>query len=75
MSSTTFDSQLLVAGGVARDNPHLYFEIQHLNRFGLGPLDALVDSVKRIRQLVVSGDEQGFVDLMERGRDYLALRT
>jgi len=75
MSSTTFDSQLLVSGGVARDNPHLYFEIQHLNRFGLGPLDALLDSVRRIRELVVSGDEQGFVELMERGREYLALRT
>ncbi len=75
MSSTTFDSQLLVAGGVARDNPHLYFEIQHLNRFGLGPLDALRDAVTRIREQVVNGDEQGFVDLMERGREYLALRS
>ena len=75
MSSTTFDSQLLVSGDVARDNPHLYFEIQHLNRFGLGPLDALVDAAGRIRQLVANGDEQGFVELMERGRDYLALRS
>ena len=74
MSSTTFDSQLLVSGDVASDNPHLYFEIQHLNRFGLGPLDALVDAAGRIRQLVANGDEQGFVELMERGREYLALR-
>ena len=74
MSSTTFDSQLLVSGDVARDNPHLYFEIQHLNRFGLGSLDALVDASARIRELVAKGDEQGFVDLMERGREYLALR-
>jgi chorismate mutase/prephenate dehydrogenase len=74
MSSTTFDSQLLVSGDVARDNPHLYFEIQHLNRFGLGPLDALVDAAARIRELVANGDEQGFVDLMQRGRQYLALR-
>jgi len=75
MSSTTFDSQLLVSGGVARDNPHLYFEIQHLNRFGLGPLDALVDAVQRVRELVLSGDEQGFVELMRKGREYLALRA
>ena len=75
MSSTTFDSQLLVSGDVAHDNPHLYFEIQHLNRFGLGPLDALVDAAGRIRELVASGDEQGFVELMERGREYLALRS
>jgi chorismate mutase/prephenate dehydrogenase len=74
MSSTTFDSQLLVSGDVAHDNPHLYFEIQHLNRFGLAPLDALVDAAGRIRELVANGNEQGFVELMERGREYLALR-
>jgi chorismate mutase/prephenate dehydrogenase len=75
MSSTTFDSQLLVSSAVARDNPHLYFEIQYLNRFGLAPLDALLDAATRLRELVAAGDEEGFVELMERGRDYLALRS
>ncbi|HNP35900.1 MAG TPA: prephenate dehydrogenase/arogenate dehydrogenase family protein [Woeseiaceae bacterium] len=75
MSSTTFDSQLLVSGAVAEDNPHLYFEIQHLNKFGLGPLDALTDAATRLRTLVANGDEQGFVELMQKGRDYLALRS
>lgn len=74
LSSTTFDSQLLVAAAVARDNPHLYFEIQHLNDYGLGPLDALCESAARIRHLVASGDEAGFVALMEKGREYLATR-
>ncbi|HSD68234.1 MAG TPA: prephenate dehydrogenase/arogenate dehydrogenase family protein [Woeseiaceae bacterium] len=74
LSSTTFDAQLLVSAAVARDNPHLYFEIQHLNKFGLGPLDALCDAASRIRQLVAQGDESGFVDLMIRGKDYLARR-
>jgi chorismate mutase/prephenate dehydrogenase len=74
LSSTTFDAQLLVSGAVAHDNPRMYFEIQHLNDFGLGPLDALCDSAARIRELVASGDEKGFVDLMEKGRDYLAMR-
>lgn len=75
MSSTTFDSQLLVSAAVARDNPHLYYEIQHLNKFGLGPLDALTDAATRIREAVASGDETAFVELMQRGRDYLALRS
>ncbi|MEO1203750.1 MAG: prephenate dehydrogenase/arogenate dehydrogenase family protein, partial [Pseudomonadota bacterium] len=44
MSSTTFDSQLLVSQAVAQDNPRLYYEIQHLNKFGLKPLDALADA-------------------------------
>ena len=74
LSSTTFDAQLLVSALVAEDNPYLYFEIQKLNKFGLAPLDALCDSALRIRQLVASGDEMGFVSLMQKGREYLATR-
>ncbi|MCH7894399.1 MAG: prephenate dehydrogenase/arogenate dehydrogenase family protein [Proteobacteria bacterium] len=74
LSSTTFDAQLLVAAAVAQDNPRLYFEIQHLNKFGLDPLDALCESMRRIRDLVAAGDEDGFVDLMAKGRKYLATR-
>lgn len=75
MSSTTFDAQLLVSGAVARDNPRMYFEIQHLNDFGMDPLDALCDSAARIRDVVAKGDEEGFVDLMQKGREYLATRN
>ena len=75
MSSTTFDSQLLVSAAVAQDNPHLYFEIQNLNKFGLGPLDALCDASNRIREAVAGGDEEGFVELMKKGREYMALRS
>lgn len=74
LSSTTFDAQLLVSGAVAHDNPRMYFEIQNLNDFGMDPLDALCDSAARIRELVASGDEAGFVELMLKGRDYLATR-
>lgn len=74
MSSTTFDAQLLVSAAVARDNPHLYFEIQNLNEFGLDPLEALCESAERIRDLVANGDESGFVRLMTAGREYMALR-
>lgn len=75
MSSTTFDAQLDVSARVAGENPGLYFEIQRLNEFGLGPLDALCDAAGRIRELVRSGDEAGFVKLMQRGRAYLASRA
>ncbi len=74
LSSTTFDSQLLVSQAVAQDNPHLYFEIQNLNKFGLGPLDALCEAAGRIRETVAGGDQEAFVELMQKGRDYLALR-
>ena len=74
LSSTTFDAQLLVSAAVASENPHLYFEIQHLNRFGLGPLDALCEAAGRLRQLVADGDETAFVRMMQQGRDYLSTR-
>ncbi len=75
MSSTTFDSQLLVSAAVAQDNPNLYFEIQNLNKYGLGPLDALCEAAQRIRETVANNDKDGFVDLMVKGRQYLAQRS
>ena len=74
LSSTTFDSQLLVSAAVAGDNPHLYFEIQRLNDYGLDPLDALCESASRIRRVVADGDEDAFVELMQNGRRYLEAR-
>lgn len=74
LSSTTFDAQLQVSTAVAMENPRLYFEIQHLNQFGLAPLDALCTAAGRIRQVVADGDEHAFVRMMERGREYLATR-
>jgi chorismate mutase/prephenate dehydrogenase len=74
MSSTTFDAQLEVAGLVARDNPRLYFEIQALNHYGAEALDALVKASETIRTLVKEGDEEGFVTLMQAGREYMARR-
>ena len=53
----------------------LVLGLDNLNRFGLGPLDALCDAAQRIRDTVVAGDEEAFVELMEKGRDYLATRS
>jgi chorismate mutase/prephenate dehydrogenase len=74
MSSTTFDAQLKVASLVARENPHLYFEIQALNDYGYTSLEALRSAAERLQALVARGDEQGFVDLMEAGRAYIEKR-
>jgi chorismate mutase/prephenate dehydrogenase len=75
MSSTTFDAQLRVASLVARDNPHLYFDIQTLNDYGAASLQALRAATERIERLVQTGDEAGFVELMAAGRRYLEKRT
>ncbi len=74
-SSTTFDAQLKVASLVARDNPHLYFEIQTLNDYGGAALEALSAAADRVKRLVEAGDEQGFVALMAAGRRYLESRS
>ena len=71
MSSTTFDSQLDVAGRVAQESPDLYYEIQSLNDYGAESLEALAQAVERIRTAVLSQDHAAFVTLMQRGRDYL----
>ena len=71
LSSTTFDAQLSIARSVSAENPHLYFEIQSLNDYRLAPLNALSDALSRLRTLINSQDESGFVRMMERGHDYL----
>jgi chorismate mutase/prephenate dehydrogenase len=75
LSSTTFDAQLRVASLVARDNPHLYFDIQTLNDYGANALQALRSATERIERLVETRDEAGFVDLMAAGRRYLEKRS
>lgn len=74
ISSTTFDAQLQIAARVAEENPHLYFAIQAENPFGLAALEELQRAVTRIAAVVRTGDETGFVRLMEQGRSYLASR-
>jgi len=71
VSSTTFGAQLQIAEGVARENPHLYFEIQSLNAHNGPALTALDDAVHALLAAVRNGDEGDFVALMQRGRDYL----
>ena len=67
LSSTTFDAQIEVARRVAAENPHLYYEIQALNEYGLEALDALVDAVNRLRSVVEKRDEDAFAAMMRRG--------
>ena len=71
LSSTTFDAQLDVAACVAEESPELYYEIQSLNDYGAESLEALVQSVERIRTAVLSRDHDTFVALMRQGREYL----
>jgi chorismate mutase/prephenate dehydrogenase len=71
LSSTTFDAQIEVARRVASENPHLYFEIQALNDFGLSALQALRDAVERLHTIVAGRDEEAFAALMQQGERHL----
>jgi chorismate mutase/prephenate dehydrogenase len=72
LSSTTFADQIRIARQVSRENPRLYFEIQHLNAFGRRPLAALREAVDKLQGVVDQGVEEEFLKLMEHGRAYLS---
>lgn len=70
ISSTTFDNQLAVASRVSKENPHLYYEIQALNDYGLDSLNALNTALADLRGAVQNLDPQAFTELMLKGRAY-----
>ncbi len=75
LSSTTFDAQLKVAQAVSQESPHLYFEIQALNPHGQEARSALLEAVSRLNQVIASGSESNFVDLMASGQAYFQQRA
>jgi chorismate mutase/prephenate dehydrogenase len=75
LSSTTFDSQLEVAGRVAAESPDLYFEIQSLNDYGGESLQSLKTAVERVLSAVATKNSAEFTGLMTRGRAYLDVRA
>ena len=74
LSSSTFDAQLEIAGRLAEENPHLYFEIQTLNPHSPRALIALLNATTQLAGRVLDGDRQGFIELMEQGKSLLASR-
>lgn len=75
LSSVTFDRQMAVAAAVARENPHLYFEIQRANAHGDRALRSLAGAVNRLADIVRADDEAAFCRLMREGRDYVSVRA
>jgi chorismate mutase / prephenate dehydrogenase len=75
LSSTTFDSQMEVAGRVACESPDLYFEIQSLNEYGGQSLQALSQAVERLVTAVRTKNAAEFTAIMTRGRAYLDVRA
>ncbi len=75
LSSTTYDAQIDIATNVSRESPELYFEIQHLNDYGVESLKALRTAVDRVCNAVELNDAAEFKSMMLTGREYLAGRV
>lgn len=74
LSSVTFDRQLRVSAAVARENPHLYYEIQQRNPHGPAAIHSLAAAVSRLAAVIHDDDEEAFVRLMQAGRRYVSGR-
>lgn len=71
LSSTTFERQMAIARDVIDESPLLYYEIQKLNTHGNLARNALSHAVELIQQAVAADDPKAFVELMQRGRQYV----
>lgn len=70
ISSTTFQRQLDIATDVTAENPELYFEIQRLNPYENGVLEALRRALESLETSVLRDDPGTFAGLMQRGADW-----
>lgn len=71
VASTTFDKMIDTNMSVALEDPHLYYEIQHLNINRDRMLSELGDAIRAVSDAALSDDPEEFGDLMLRGRGYL----
>lgn len=69
-ASTTFRKQMQTTADVAAENPALYYEIQHLNRHRETVFSSLLNSLEELRNASLSDSSSGFVEIMQRGREY-----
>lgn len=70
LSSTTFKDQLEVAERVSKENPNLYYEIQHLNSHSMQTIEELNRVTKEITDAITNGSEEEFVQIMHAGKKY-----
>jgi len=70
MASTTFHKQTRAAASVAGESPHLYYEIQKLNRHSAELFQKIREALDTIEGAVRAGDSAAFGEIMDRGRTY-----
>ncbi len=70
VASTTFGKQNATALDVMRENPDLYFDIQHHNAASPELASRLREGLDEILEAIGSGDRERFHAIMAAGRDY-----
>ncbi len=68
LASTTFEKQVRTAAEVARENPRLYYDIQHLNEHSPQVFRIFEKTARDFRKAALSNSSRSFVSMMERGR-------
>ena len=71
IGSVTFFSQMVTTSNVMKNNHDLYYSIQKLNPHGKELYECLIDTIERVTDLVLSGNETGFLEIMKRGKAWL----
>ncbi|NNE09405.1 MAG: bifunctional chorismate mutase/prephenate dehydrogenase [Gemmatimonadetes bacterium] len=70
VATTTYKKQSATASEVARENPRLYYDIQHLNRYSPEVFALFEQSLATFRKAATSRDPRAFTKLVERGRAF-----
>lgn len=70
VASTTFLKQARTAAEFSRENPHLYYEIQKLNRHSKRLFTLIKESLGEVEKAALADREDAFVRLMETGKKY-----
>ena len=70
VASTTYSKLMDTNESVALEDPYLYYEIQHLNKFRESMLKEFDDSVSDVVEAALADNPQAFKELMDRGREY-----
>ena len=55
---------------VTKENPNLYFEIQHLNDHSIKTIEELNRVIQEITDVITMGSEDNFVKIMNSGKKY-----
>jgi len=70
VSSTTFNKGLDTNRSVASEDPMLYYEIQHMNAHRDEMWNLFSDTVNELKEKSLADDPEGFVAMMNAGRNY-----